>query len=151
MSDPEFATCPACFRPLTLGVLNRVTALSEQTIEAHCGADGFVRSPDGRPPFIRLVPLQELIGEVLNRGVSTKIVQREYLRIVQDLGGELNALIEGPLADLAASAGSAIAEAVLCSRAGEVQVEPGYDGVFGKVSLPTLDGARFRAGPARLI
>ena len=140
LNHPDFATCPVCLRPLTLGVLHRITALSARTVGAHHGEDGFFHSPEGRPPFIRLVPLQELIAQVLGRGVSTRTVQTAYIRTVQEVGGELNALIDGQ--DLEAAAGTAIAEAVLRSRAGEIQVEPGYDGVFGKVSLPALEITR---------
>ena len=141
LSDPGFETCPVCRRPLTLGVLHRIKALSRRNAEAHFGEEGFIRSPDGRPPFIRLVPLQELIAQVLGRGVGTRAVQTTYMKVVQELGSELDALISGSFQDLETTAGSAIAEAVLRSRAGEIQVEPGYDGVFGKVSLPNRDSA----------
>ena len=141
LSDPDFATCPVCLRPLTLGVLHRVIVLSGSTVAGHPGEDGFLRSPDGRPPFIRLVPLQELIAQVMGRGVGTRAVQTAYMRTVQELDGELNALISGSLPDLDAVAGGPVAEAVLRSRAGDICVEPGYDGVFGKISLPSRDTA----------
>lgn len=141
LSDPDFEICPVCSRPLTLGVLHRVTALSCRNAEVRFEEDGFIHSSDGRPPFIRLVPLQELIAQVLGRGVATRAVQTDYMRIVRELGGELDVLISGSSQDLQITAGSAIAEAVLRSRAGEIRVEPGYDGVFGKISLPDLDSS----------
>lgn len=141
LSDPDGETCPVCSRPLTLGVLHRINALSCRNAEVRFGDDGFIHSPDGRPPFIRLVPLQELIAQVLGRGVGTRAVQTAYMRIVRELGGELDVLITGSSQDLQMTAGSSIAEAVLRSRAGEIRVKPGYDGVFGEVSLPNLDSA----------
>lgn len=141
LSDPDFETCPVCSRPLTLGVLHRVKALSRRGVEAHFWEDGFIRSPEGRPPFIRLVPLQELVAQVFGRGIGTRTVQTTYMKIVRELGGELDVLISGSFQDIEAAAGSGIAEAVLHSRAGEVQVEPGYDGVFGKISLPNQNSA----------
>ena len=141
LSDPDFETCPVCRRPMTLGVLHRVKALSRRDAATHFGEGGFIGSPDGRPPFIRLVPLQELIAQVLGRGVGTRTVQTTYMKIVRELGGELDVLISGSFQDIETAAGSAIAEALMCSRAGEVQVEPGYDGVFGKISLPNQNSA----------
>ncbi len=97
--------------------------------------DGFVRSHLGRPPFIRLLPLQEIIGATLGLGPNTKGVQQEYRRIVTELDSELNVLIRAEAADLVPVAGERLARAILQARRGDIQIAPGYDGVFGKVSL----------------
>ncbi len=101
--------------------------------------DGFVRSHQGRPPFIRLLPLQEIIGATLGLGENTKGVQREYRRLVAELGSELSVLIRAEAADLTPVAGERLARAVLQARRGDIQVAPGYDGVFGKVSLKSTE------------
>ena len=98
-------------------------------------ADGFIRSDKGRPPFIRILPLAEIIAETWGRGQATKGVQREYLRITGELGSEIQALIWAGADDLIAVAGEKLAEALLRARAGDIHVEPGYDGVFGKISI----------------
>ena len=64
--------CPVCGRPLTLGVLHRVEQLSQGTQAAIRDSDGFIRSPQGRPPFIRLLPLLEIIAVTLGQGAATK-------------------------------------------------------------------------------
>ena len=101
--------------------------------------DGFVRSHQGRPPFIRLLPLQEIIGATLGLGPNTKGVQREYRRIVAELDSELNVLIRVRAADLVPVAGERLARAILQTRRGDIQITPGYDGVFGKVSLKSAE------------
>ena len=95
--------CPVCNKPLTLGVLHRVSYVAQQkedpgapaqlapaqlATERECVPDseGFVRSPEGRPPFIRLLPLQEIIAALWGRGPATKAVQTEYMRLVAELG-----------------------------------------------------------------
>jgi PHP family Zn ribbon phosphoesterase len=130
--------CPVCGRPLTLGVLHRTRQLSgsNASFPIEKGApDGLVRSPQGRPPFTRLVPLLEIIAETLAQGPTTKRVQREYLRILQELGSELKVLLQVSYADLEAVAGEHLAQAILRVRASDIQVEPGYDGLFGRVRL----------------
>ena len=132
------ADCPVCGRPLTLGVLHRTLRLAAAgRISAGIRqADGFIASPEGRPPFARLIPLPEIIAAALRQGVNTKGVQNKYRQIVAELGSELAALLYAGASDLTAAAGPELAAAVLQARAGNIYVEPGYDGVYGKVSLP---------------
>jgi uncharacterized protein (TIGR00375 family) len=127
--------CPVCRRPLTLGVLHRAKALSQTDVAFERGPDGFVRSLQGRPPYIRLVPLQEIIAAVLGQSPNTKRVQGEYRRVTDELGSELHVLINAKLTDLEKVAGEGLARAVLQVRTEDIYVEPGYDGVFGKISL----------------
>ena len=127
--------CPACHRPLTLGVLHQVMGYSGADRTFGRDPDGFVRSKQGRPPFIRLVPLAEIIAETWGRGQATKGVQREYQRITAELGSEIQALIWTEANDLIKVAGEKLAEAVLRARAGNIQVDPGYDGLYGKIRI----------------
>ena len=96
-------------------------------------AIGFVESGQGRPPFIRLVPLLELIADSLGRGAATKGVVTQYNRLVQELGSEINVLISAGLDVLEKVAEENLAQAILNARMGNVSVEPGFDGVYGKV------------------
>lgn len=127
--------CPVCGRFLTLGVLHRTRQLSQGEVTSQRGLDGFIRSPQGRPPFIRLVPLIEIISETLGQGQATKRVQAEYHRILQELGSELAVLIQANAAELEAVAGERLAQAILRVRLGDIQVEPGYDGIFGQIRI----------------
>ncbi|MSQ07444.1 MAG: DNA helicase UvrD [Dehalococcoidia bacterium] len=127
--------CPVCRRTLTLGVLHRTTELSQPRAIAQPGPDGFIRSPQGRPPFVRLVPLMEIIGQAVGKNPEAQGVQREYRRIVQALDNELNVLLRATVADLTAAAGETVAQGVLRARHGQVASEPGYDGVYGQVRV----------------
>jgi len=127
--------CPECNRPLTLGVWHRVMDLSSGDETEFREPSGFVRAQHGRPPFLRLVPLVEIIAETLGRGVSSGAVQKEYGRVVQELGNELYVLAHAEAADLELVAGESLAQAVIKARTGDVQVEPGYDGLYGKVRV----------------
>ena len=126
--------CPECGRILTLGVLHRVQSLSNGEVGGSVDEDGFVGA-NGHPPFIRAVLLVDIISQALGRGAGSKGVQREYRRIVDELGSELNVLIHAGAQDLEHAAGEKIAEGVLLSRSGNVRVEPGFDGEYGKVRV----------------
>jgi uncharacterized protein (TIGR00375 family) len=132
--------CPVCGRALTLGVLNRTRSLSPVKAVGIRGVDGFVRSPGGRPPFIRLVPLQEIIAEVLGQNPSSRKVQTIYFRMIEELGSEMEVLTNSNYGDLARVSGERIGRAIYQARDGNIRVEPGYDGVFGQVSIaaPTM-------------
>ena len=127
--------CPTCQRPLTLGVVHRVRRLSQGEAPAFRDTQGFVRNEEGRPPFIRLMPLLAIIAETLGRGTATKGVQQEYQRIVQELGSEIHVLVETEAGDLERVAGERLAQGILKARIGDVRVEPGYDGLYGRVRL----------------
>ncbi len=132
--------CPACGRPMTLGVLHRVRSLSEtgeagESADAAPDGDGFIRSQEGRPPFLRLVPLEELLAETLGVGRRTKRVAAVYGRLCDELGGELRVLSSADEADLSAAAGERVAEAIVRARRGLVTVDPGFDGQYGTVRV----------------
>ena len=132
--------CPVCGRPLTLGVLHRVRSLSPsfasgQDSEQAPGQDGFIRPPDGRPPFLRLVPLEELLSETLGVGRRSKAVGNIYQKLCAELGSELAALAWADVADIQQAAGEQVALAVLKARTGQVVAEPGFDGRYGTVRV----------------
>ena len=134
------ARCPVCGRPMTLGVLHRTLSLSTRVEEAsvfESGAesDGFIHPPDGRPPFLRLVPLEELLAETLGVGRRTKSVAKVYQRLCAELGSELTVLIHAGATDIRHLAGEQVAQAVLRARIGQVVVEPGFDGQYGEVRV----------------
>ena len=127
--------CPECGKPLTIGVLHRVTELADRPI-------GY--RPPGAPGFTNLVQLPQIIGEILATGPKSKKVNHEVSRLVAALGPELRILTETPADDLRRAGGSLLAEAVGRLRRGEVRREAGYDGEYGIVALfrrGELDGA----------
>ena len=127
--------CPVCGRRMTLGVLQRTERLARRDVRVRKGADGMVYGDSGRPPFRSLVGLQQIVAESMGRGVNTKGVQTRYFQLVDELGSELHILTDASISDISRVGGEHIAEGVERVRTGNIVIEPGYDGVFGKVSV----------------
>jgi uncharacterized protein (TIGR00375 family) len=119
------AVCPVCNKNLTVGVMSRIEELADRE-------PGFV--PQNAIPAKHLVPLQEILSRTLNCGVNTKKVTQEYDRLVSD-HAEFEILIDLPEPELSKKTERKIAESILKVRRGEIEITPGYDGVFGKISL----------------
>ena len=118
--------CPVCGKPLTIGVLNRVKELADR-------AEGF--KPEGAVPFKSLVPLEEIIADVLGQGKDTKEVDKEYQNLIKTFGSEFNVLLNIPKEELEKTSLPEIGEAIIRVREGKVFKEPGYDGVYGKIRI----------------
>ena len=130
--------CPVCGRAMTLGVMQRVEELARRKSEFHIGDDGLVKSPDGRPPFRSLVSLQQVLSEVFGVGVNTKRVRTAYISLVDTFGSELRVLLDAPtsgIADALPSHGARLAEGIERVRAGDIYIEPGFDGQYGVVQV----------------
>lgn len=133
--------CPVCGRRLTPGVLQRVEELAQRQADVAGNGGSSSRGEGARPPFKSLVGLQQIVAESIGRGVNTKGVQTQYQRLVDELGSELYILTDAAIADIAAASGERIAEGVQRVRNGDIAIEPGYDGVFGNVSVWNADAA----------
>lgn len=132
---PPDGRCPACNRPLTLGVLHRINELADRAGEPLTLKDGLLHGTGANSrPFRQLVPLRELIGQSISAGVGTKKVATLYSALISALGSELNVLTIASKQEIAETAGDAIANSIVAVREGDVDVEPGYDGVYGTVS-----------------
>ena len=131
--------CPVCRRRMTLGVMQRTEELAQRDAGAFRDAGGFIcvdrRGKSGRPPFRSLVGLQQIVAESMGRGVNTKGVQARYMQLVEEFGNELHILMDADTSDIKRVGGERIAEGVERVRKGDIHIEPGYDGVFGKVSV----------------
>ncbi len=133
--------CPVCGRPLTIGVLSRVDRLADRP-------EGF--RPDKAIPYKSLIPLAEIIAEVFGVGVGTKEVDKEYKSLIDKFESEFNVLLDVPVSDLKAAALPEIAEAISRVREGEVKITPGYDGVYGKISIFSAQEKREVSGQKSL-
>lgn len=138
--------CPVCGKPATLGVLHRVLALADRPEPVQ---------PEGQPGYDSLIPLREVLSEVLDVGAGSKKVAQEYFRLIETLGPELFILREAPLPDIR-KASPMLAEAVERMRAGKVLRKSGYDGEFGVITVFTPEeraemrhGGRLAAMPAQ--
>lgn len=123
-TDKLSGVCPACGKPLTVGVKYRTHELATEP-------SGVQPSHAGRAVFV--VPLQEIIAEALGRGKSTKGVRALYFRMTDELGTEYQVLRER--SDWPAWVPPRVAEGICKVRQGEVIIKPGYDGLYGVVRL----------------
>ncbi|HRR45803.1 MAG TPA: endonuclease Q family protein [Candidatus Paceibacterota bacterium] len=119
--------CPVCHRPLTVGVLSRVEELADRE-------EGII--PPTAIPFKSLIPLKEIIADVLNVNPHTKSVENIYLKLLQQFNNEFHLLLDVPIEEISKLAGEKIALAISNMREGKVEIEPGYDGEYGKIKIP---------------
>lgn len=125
-SENSGGRCPVCGSEVTIGVMNRVGKLADRP-------EGF--KPDGAIPSRYLVPLEEILSEVLDAGVNTLKVQREYKRLVSMAGSEFALLLDMTEADIEKLAGERTAGAIMKVRNRDIHISPGFDGEFGKISI----------------
>ncbi len=118
--------CPKCKKPLTIGVMNRVVQLADRK-------EGFV--PENSIPFKNLVPLDEIIADAKQVSKTSIAVEKEYHQLISRYGTELDILTKVPQQDFEGSINPRIAEGIVRVRKGQVRLEPGYDGEYGKVSI----------------
>ena len=113
--------CPVCQKPLTLGVLNRVSALSDFKGGTDC-------------KFKSLVPLREILGEILGVQPLTKTVSREYEKLIREFKSEFNILLYEDISNIE-KIDKVLSIAIEKVRKGDIKIIPGYDGEFGKVRV----------------
>ena len=137
--------CPVCGRKLTVGVMHRVEQLAGRTEDElriknqelqetqlkGIYSDAF----PNRPPFVKLVPLQEILTEAIGGLPTSQKIQDEYNKLTDYFGGEFKVLLKTAVPEISKISGTKVPEAIEKVRSGDIYVDPGYDGVFGKVKI----------------
>jgi len=117
--------CPVCGRELTIGVLHRVEELADRP-------EGF--RPENAIPFKSLVPLSEILAHSLGiEQIYSKKIWEKYNKLISAFGSEFKVLLEVSKAELENIVHEKVAEAIIAIREGRVEIQPGYDGVYGKL------------------
>lgn len=119
--------CPVCGKPMTIGVLNRVCELADRTADS-------TFKPDNAGQVYSLVPLPEIISEILGVGPSSKSVTNEYERLINKFGSELSILRQVPIDDISKDF-PLLGEGISRLRDGKVIKQAGYDGEYGIIRL----------------
>jgi ATP-dependent DNA helicase UvrD/PcrA len=130
MEPPETkrhgSVCPSCKKPLTVGVLHRISELADREDGARPANAGSSWS---------IVPLPEIMGEILKVGPKSKTVGNAVTELVNELGPELPMLLELPLEEIKTARNPLVYEAISRLRAGRVRCDPGFDGEYGTISM----------------
>ncbi|MDO8426531.1 MAG: endonuclease Q family protein [Deltaproteobacteria bacterium] len=134
-------TCPVCDKGLTIGVMSRVNELADRP-------EGF--TPPDAIPARHLVPLEEILAESFDMGVSSGKVKKEYRRLTEAAGSEFKILLDMGADELASLAGQRVATAIAKVRNGDLSITPGFDGEFGKVKIFGKAETITPAGPRQI-
>ena len=118
--------CPKCGKPLTIGTLSRIEELSDRK-------NG--EKPENAAGFRYAIPLEEIIAEAKGMTVGAKAVGREYKNIIKEIGSEFKVLLSASRDHIERVASFEIAEAIERVRNKKVDIIPGYDGEYGKISI----------------
>ena len=126
--------CPKCKKKLTLGVHHRVEELSDRKVDAVINR---------KIPFKSIIPLAEILAEIYKvNSTSSKKVQVEYMKLTDQID-EFSLLLDTPIETFnLISSQSVLGEAIRRMRAGEVFKQPGYDGIFGKITVFGESGSK---------
>ncbi len=118
--------CPECGKPLTIGVLHRVMELADRPQAIF---------PSSAPKVHSLIPLQELVAELLDCGPTSKKALAGYVRLINTFGSEFSLLLDTPIEEIGRQASPLVAEAIARVREGRVLRRAGYDGEFGVITV----------------
>jgi uncharacterized protein (TIGR00375 family) len=117
--------CPSCRRPLTVGVLHRVRELADRDEPVY---------PEGAPGFFSLIPLAELLAEIIGAGPATGGVMRQYADAINRFQSEFSLLLHASQEEIAVYS-PILGEAIGRLREKKVIRRPGYDGEYGVIRV----------------
>jgi len=118
--------CPVCGKKLTIGVMHRVETLSDRKNN---------EKPQKYVPFKKIVPLDQIIASVMNKELTSQIVQKTYFEIINRVGPEFDIFLKIDENELEDKIEKKVFEGIKNVKKGNVIIKPGYDGEFGKVEI----------------
>jgi uncharacterized protein (TIGR00375 family) len=119
--------CPKCGKQMTQGVEERVEELADRK-------EGYV--PKDAIGYRYLLPLSEIIA--LSNGdidPGSSETWNTYTPLVEKFGSEYAVMLDAPEDQLREAVGPELSRAIIRVRNDDVFVQPGYDGVYGKLDL----------------
>jgi superfamily I DNA/RNA helicase len=133
--------CPVCGRPVTIGVKYRVEELADR---------GPGEKPERAHPYTSILPLTQVLSEVLQVGPKSKKVGEAHRALLEKIGPEFEILRNTPADTLEGHGPALLPEAIKRMRKERVHIAPGFDGEFGTVSLFTAEERQQLLGQKRL-
>ena len=117
--------CPICGKQVTVGVMNRVMQLADR--------DNPTQN-ENKPNFYSLIPLKEILSEIAGVGPQSKRVSGDYDTLIRQFGSEFDILLNLPIDELKYRSNERLGEAIDRMRKGEIFIEEGYDGQYGRIT-----------------
>ena len=118
--------CPECGKPVTIGVLNRVEELADRPAG---------QRPDRAHPYHNLIPMVDILSEILQKGPKTHTVAQAYRMAIEALGPELGILQQMDPEQIERAGIPLLGEAIQRMRDKRVDISPGFDGEYGRVKI----------------
>lgn len=116
--------CPVCNKELTIGVEYRIEELADR------------KEPENLPFYVEVLPLHELICSIYNiKQLHSKKVSNVYDKLIKMFGNEYNVLLEVPFERLKSVVDEKLANLIILNRNNKLKIEPGFDGVYGRIIL----------------
>ncbi len=115
----------SCGGTIKKGVKDRVEELSDTK-----------KIPEDTPPYLHLIPLQEIIAKAVGHSSpTTKKVDEIWQDLIDLIGNEVEVLCDSPIEEIERIAGEDIADLVCDFRKGDVDILPGGGGEYGSILL----------------
>ena len=132
--------CPKCGKKMTQGVEERVEELADRK-------EGFL--PENAIGYRHLLPLSEVIallsGDIDPGSSKTWDI---YNPMIEKFGSEYAVMLDATEDRLRSAVGPEISSAIIRVRNDNVFVQPGYDGVYGKLDLTKPGRSRTFSEPS---
>jgi len=115
---------PQTGKKITVGVLHRISTLADKPLDHQ----------NNKNKYFYIIPLVEILSEILKVGPNSKKVQNKYFSLLKQLGSEFAILKDIAIEEIS-SFDELLGEAIKRMRNGKVIIKPGYDGEYGVISL----------------
>ena len=116
---------PKTNKKITVGVLHRVSDLADRKMG---------EKPKTAREVWYIIPLTEIISEILQVGPASKKVNELYFRLLEQIGPEFYILKDASIEKIK-NINEMIGEAIKRMRTGKIIIKPGYDGEYGVIKL----------------
>lgn len=114
---PPITECPECHGDnITMGVFDRIVTIRDKEKS---------KSPTNRPPYVYQVPLTFIPG------LGAKTIDK----LLNSFETEMNILHKLSEDDIEAVVGEKVAKTIVAARSGEVHIQSGGGGVYGKLTV----------------